>query len=225
MPLVLFSAHPNIPDTVKHFLLPDLHSLKSTHQSSGSQPPSTIAIAILNALTLLLGVPALIITTPSLPIPERIRHATMFPLSKVALSILYIALALVPAWASSLLSDILLVLALASTYFLPGIYISLSDCLSQADCVLALIHVTAHFFKRPLSIVMPQIPGTPLPGHSRQGSAPGSPRADELLLRKERALQKKQFRRRIIWDIGVWALLLGSVAGGVLAVGRVMGRW
>ena len=35
---------------------------------------------------------------------------------------------------------------------------------------------------------------------------------DELLLRKERALQKKQFRKRIVWDIGVWALLFASVA-------------
>ncbi|KAF8869583.1 hypothetical protein CPB84DRAFT_1803853 [Gymnopilus junonius] len=39
---------------------------------------------------------------------------------------------------------------------------------------------------------------------------------DELLLRKERALQKKQFRKRIVWDIGVWLLLGASlfVIGG-----------
>ncbi|KAF9468646.1 hypothetical protein BDZ94DRAFT_1183506 [Collybia nuda] len=188
LPLVTISAHPNT-------------------SLSDPQLSSAIATAVLNALTLLLGIPALIVTTPSLPIPERIRHATTIPLSRTLLSILYTVLALVPTWASGLLSDILLVLALASTYFFP-----------------ALVHITAHFFKRPLSIVIPQIPGTPLPGHSRQDSGPGSPRADELLLRKERALQKRQFRRRIIWDIGVWVLLLGSIAGGALAVGRVMGR-
>jgi hypothetical protein len=32
-------------------------------------------------------------------------------------------------------------------------------------------------------------------------------------LRKERALQKKQLKKRIAWDIGVWMLLLTSLAG------------
>jgi len=167
------------------------------------RPSPTIAIPILNGLTLFLGIPALIVTTPPLPIPERIRHATTFQISKSLLTVLYVALALVPVWLSRTLNDILLVSALASTYFLP-----------------ALIHVTAHFFKRPLAIVVPQIPSTPLVNSEAPQSRP-----DELLLRKERALQKKQFKKRVVWDIGVWILLIGSGAGTVWAVGRVAGRW
>ena len=36
---------------------------------------------------------------------------------------------------------------------------------------------------------------------------------DELLLRKERALQKRQLRKRIVWDVGVWAVLLAGMSG------------
>ncbi|KAG6840566.1 hypothetical protein C0991_005842, partial [Blastosporella zonata] len=75
-----------------------------------------------------------------------------------------------------------------------------------------LLHVIAHFFERPLTILTPHA-GAP-PRESGTG-------ADELLLRKEHALQKKQFKRRIIWDLGVWLLLLGGGAGFIAAIGRV----
>ncbi|KAG6863000.1 hypothetical protein C0993_000554, partial [Termitomyces sp. T159_Od127] len=79
----------------------------------------------------------------------------------------------------------------------------------------AVLHVVAHFFERPLTILTP---------HNAQSSESGSG-PDELLLRKERALQRKQFRKRIAWDLGVWLLLLGGGAGFVAAIGRVAGRW
>jgi hypothetical protein len=39
-------------------------------------------------------------------------------------------------------------------------------------------------------------------------------------------LQRAQFTRRVIWDVGVWVLLLPVGGGGVVwALGRVFGRW
>ncbi|KAJ7643929.1 hypothetical protein FB45DRAFT_823717 [Roridomyces roridus] len=158
------------------------------------------AIAVFNALTLLLAIPSVLITTPTLPIPERIRRSTSLPLSKSLTLILTIALSLVPTPIARVLSDILIASACASTYFLP-----------------ALVHITTHFFKRPLSIVIPTI-------HSSQEALPAE--ADELLQRKERALQQRQFRKRLVWDIGVWVLLLPVGGGGfVWGAGRLAGRW
>ncbi|GLB38208.1 hypothetical protein LshimejAT787_0500730 [Lyophyllum shimeji] len=182
LPLVIFSANPHVPATF-----------------SAPRPPALTGIPILNAATLLLGIPALAVGIPPLPIPDRIRHATTIPISKILLSILITAVALVPPEVHTVLSDILLVSALLGTYFLP-----------------ALLHVIAHFFRRPRAIVVPQVNGPP---------ADGPRPTDELLLRKERALQRRQFRRRIVWDIGVWILLLGGGAGFVAAVGRVAGKW
>jgi membrane protein YqaA with SNARE-associated domain len=48
---------------------------------------------------------------------------------------------------------------------------------------------------------------------------------DELLLRKERALQKKQFKKRIVWDIAVWTLLLASMALVVSTICGFAGVW
>ncbi|KAG6902532.1 hypothetical protein C0995_015350 [Termitomyces sp. Mi166 len=180
-PLVIFSANPSITET-----------------SSELQSSVLPIIPVLNAITLLLSIPSLIVTAPSLPILERLRRSASFPISRFLLWMLVAALALVPSSISVILSDILLLSALTSTYFLP-----------------AVLHVVAHFFERPLTILTPQN------AQSREGrSGP-----DELLLRKERALQKKQFRKRIVWDLGVWLLLLGGGAGFIAAIGRVAGRW
>ncbi|KAG6836837.1 hypothetical protein H0H93_002517 [Arthromyces matolae] len=180
LPLVIFSANPIV------------------EEPSLLQPSGLAIIPVLNTVTLLLSIPSLIISTPSLPIHERIRHSVPFSLSKTILLILVAGLSLVPTSVSAILSDILLLSALTSTYFLP-----------------ALLHVVAHFFERPLTILTP---------HTAQTFEDrGGP--DELLLRKERALQRKQFRRRILWDLGVWLLLLGGGAGFVMAIGRVAGSW
>jgi len=48
---------------------------------------------------------------------------------------------------------------------------------------------------------------------------------DELLLRKERAMQKKRFRKRIVWDIGVWTLFLASMALVVFTICGFAGVW
>jgi len=120
---------------------------------------------------------------------------------------------------SAVLTGIVVLMTLTSTYFVP-----------------AFIHVCIHFFKRPLAIVVP--PRTPLlstpsasadfnnhPEMSSSSSPESNPRGvyDELLLRKERALQKKMFKKRIVWDIGVWVLLGASAAGVVIAAGGFVG--
>nr|GAT60253.1 predicted protein [Mycena chlorophos] len=153
-------------------------------------------IVAFNSLTLLLGIPSILVTTPSLPVSERLQRSTTIPISKYLLFVLVVLLTLVPTRIARILSDILLASACMSTFFLP-----------------AAIHITVHFFKQPLSIVIPQRPATP--------SA-----ADELLQRKEDALQRRQWRKRVIWDIGVWVLLLPVGGGGfVWGFGRIVGKW
>lgn len=106
----------------------------------------------------------------------------------------------------------LVLMSLVGTYFLP-----------------ALLHILTHTFKRPLAIVVP--PRTPLlqtPLASTSGETERlSPRsgADELLLRKERALQKRQFRKRIGWDVGVWVLLGASVVCVIVIDAGLLGVW
>ncbi|KAJ6508477.1 hypothetical protein C8R45DRAFT_967558 [Mycena sanguinolenta] len=168
------------------------------------------AIALLNALTLLLAVPSVLVTTPSLPLSERIRRATSaIPLSTYLTLTLVAGLSLIPTRVARILSDALLVCACGGTFFLP-----------------ALVHITSHFFKRPLAIVVPA-------GRSEMPMAPptaaGEPSlsaTDELLQRKERALQRTQWRKRVVWDIGVWVLLLPVGGGGVVwGIGRLAGKW
>ncbi|KAJ7022427.1 hypothetical protein C8F04DRAFT_1223887 [Mycena alexandri] len=143
-------------------------------------------IASLNALTLLLAIPSVLVTAPPFPIPAHVRRATSAlpaPFSKhLPFLILAASLSLVPSRVARVLSDVLLACACAGTFFLP-----------------ALVHITTHFFKRPLAI---------------------------LLQRKERALQKRQFRKRVVWDVGVWTLLLPVGGGGfVWGAGRLAGKW
>ncbi|KAF5389186.1 hypothetical protein D9757_003415 [Collybiopsis confluens] len=213
IPLLVLAAFPNKPkvqDAPSHRLGPFIQSL--------------------GALTLLLGIPSILITAPSLPIPERLRHTTTFPLSKALLFIVIVILSLAPVNISRVYSDIVLVCALTATYFLP-----------------ALVHIITHFFKRPLSIIVPTIatssPNTPNNPHSTNYSSglpsladssssssgmftlPNSAN-DPLLQRKELMLQRKQLGKRIMWDVGVWVLLLPVGGGGfVWAVGRITGRW
>lgn len=173
-------------------------------------------IASLKALTLLTGIPSLIVTSPALPIPERLRQSTNIPLSRLGLYIIVIIISLLPRKAFAVFSDITLGCALLGTYFLPGKLYLVPCTLPNPYLPSALVHITAHYFKRPLTIVIP--PSTPTPGASST--------LDDLLQRKERALQRKQLRKRIIWDLGVWFLLLPVGGGGLAwAVGRLTGHW
>ncbi|KAK0487612.1 hypothetical protein IW261DRAFT_1548553 [Armillaria novae-zelandiae] len=175
--------------------------LRTEEESERSLDPYIIS---LNALTLLLAVPSILVTSPSLPIPERVRQSTNVPLSKLAIFALTAFLSLVPNIVFTVVSDVLLASCLSSTFILP-----------------AFLHIVIHYFKRPLSIIMPSTPG---PNHRSGEVSPSS--HDELLQRKERALQRSQTRKRIIWDLGVWVLLLPVGGGGFIwAIGHLTGKW
>ncbi|KAJ3878677.1 hypothetical protein F5051DRAFT_405093 [Lentinula edodes] len=210
LPLLVFAAFPNKPqaqDIPSYRVIPFILALSS--------------------ITLLLGIPLVLTTTPSLPLPERFRRSTTIPLSKTFIFVVVVLLSIVPIYVSRVYNDVLIVCALVGTYFLP-----------------ALVHICTHFFKRPLSIIMPTLPTTPndpysatfssnlppLPdssfGAMSSTSTPPNSANDPLLQRKELMLQRKQFGRRVIWDIGVWTLLLPVGGGGfVWAIGRIAGRW
>jgi hypothetical protein len=83
------------------------------------------------------------------------------------------------------------------------------------DFLLAFLHITVHYFKRPLAIVLPT-------SATRTGDGEG----DELLQRKERSLQRRRLGRRVFWDAVSWASVLILGAGGFAwAIGRVLRKW
>ena len=214
----------SLPSIPTHITLPtiELHSV----------------LRVLSSATLLLGVPSIMVTTPPLPISSL--RSVKFNVSRMVTIILVLVCAMIPprifpsqegkdsdfflnsSGIFALVTLVLLFMTFTSTFFVP-----------------AFVHICTHFFKRPLAIVVP--PRTPLlhtpsalPDNGLDSFAAGpsgtnqsSPRTihDELLLRKERALQKKQLKKRIVWDVGVWAMLFSSVAGVVGAFGRLAGVW
>lgn len=85
--------------------------------------PFKAFMASLAVLTLVLGIPSIIITAPPLPIPLAIRRNTNFPVSRAALYIIAVALSILPAWLCRMTNDALLLLAFLSTYAVPGDHI------------------------------------------------------------------------------------------------------
>ncbi|TFK73629.1 hypothetical protein BDN72DRAFT_869027 [Pluteus cervinus] len=226
LPLVIFSAYPSQRSTVCLFcsnsplLQLTAHNLKLPSSPRDELDPESESrlfqlTVVLNAVVLLLGIPSLLVTIPSLPIPDQLRRPLSPSLRKLISLILVTILASLSGTISSTLNDIILMCTLASTYLAPGGHPPCDDSL----------------FKRPITIVVPQAPSTPLfvsrPMSRSMPASPHSPRAshDELLQRKERALQRKQFRKRIVWDIGVWVLLVASACGFAWGVGRLAGKW
>ncbi|CAL1712443.1 unnamed protein product [Somion occarium] len=194
-------------------------------QTSASTPFKAL-VALLNATTLALTIPLVVITAPSVPLPMVLRR-TELPVSKILFFIVAIALAMVPPRLAHILSDIVLVSAFFNTYFLPGMsFFCISSFHKETKSLLAFIHIIMHNFRSPLSIVIP--PSAPVtPNPAREASSPVSAsRDDELLQRKERTLQRRRLTRRIVWDIGVWVLLVPVGGGGLVwAGGRIAGRW
>ena len=161
-------------------------------------------VAVFGAGALIFSIPSILITAPALPLPlpRAVLRTTSFPLSKVLTYLITLILALLPDAATRACSDIALLLAFLNTYALP-----------------AALHIVLHQVRRPLAIVVP--PTTPT-----VALAPSPSLQDELLQAKERALQRRRLWRRLVWDVGVWVLLLPIGGGGtVWAAGRVVGRW
>ncbi|PPQ79937.1 hypothetical protein CVT25_003009 [Psilocybe cyanescens] len=229
-PAILVSVTPSIGNST---FVPILNSMPSLSPSlSPELALPTIQIQtirhVLAAITLILGTPSIIITIPPFLIPIR---SAKFNVSRVCTILMVLLFAMIPprvflnpetnesssylhsSGFFALLTILLLLMSFIGTYLLP-----------------AFLHALQHFVKRPLAIVVP--PRTPLlqtaPGSSGVPSShQSSPRAmyDELLLRKERALQQKQFRKRIVWDIGVWLLLGASGTGVVFMAVALLKSW
>ncbi|KAI0322033.1 hypothetical protein OF83DRAFT_1050169 [Amylostereum chailletii] len=184
LPLCFYSAHPNAP------LLT---------QDSPRHPPHAL-IAASNAAALVLTIPLILITTPSLPIPTSIRRSTNIPVSKMILFVVTVAISLLSTHASAILSDILLTLSVASTFVVP-----------------AVLHIVTHHLHSPLAIVLPTAsPTLPQPTGTQ----------DELLQRKERMLQRRRLGKRLLWDVIAWALVLLVGGGGAAwTAGRLSEIW
>ncbi|KAI1794966.1 hypothetical protein LXA43DRAFT_1072407 [Ganoderma leucocontextum] len=165
-------------------------------------------VAVFGSIALLFSVPSILITAPALPLPRTLRRATSLPISKLLIYFLTIGLALLPEHITRIGSDFVLLLAFLSTYFVP-----------------AFIHITIHNFRRPLTIVIPPTTAT-TPRPAEASASVSDSRHDELLQRKERTLQRRRLGRRLIWDIGVWVLLVPVGGGGLVwAVQRMLGNW
>jgi hypothetical protein len=85
-------------------------------QASDPQP----LLAFLAAATLILGIPAVFVTIPSVPLPLAVRKRVDIPTSKIVILLAVLAGAFLPNSVMRVVSDILLVLMLSNTYFVPG---------------------------------------------------------------------------------------------------------
>ncbi|KAF9241157.1 hypothetical protein BU15DRAFT_45288 [Melanogaster broomeanus] len=169
-----------------------------------------VLISILRSVTLLFSVPSVILSTPSLPLPDAIRRFASVNFSLFIITFVVGILSLVPPPVTGILDDATLFLAVSGTFLLP-----------------ALAHITVHYFRRPLSIVVSQrpssVPGTP---HSTHTQRPPSPSPDPLLQRKERLLQRSRLTKRLLWDIGIWIILIPVCGCGLVwAGGRLALQW
>jgi len=166
-----------------------------------------ILVHILRASSLLFAIPSVVVSTPPLPVPLAVRRVCRFDLSRVTLTFVVVLLSLAPPSTAATLNDLTLLLALIGTYFLP-----------------ACAHIVIHYLRRPLSIVIPSHSVANVP-HDSHAPSP-QPSSDLLLQRKERLLQRKRLWRRILWDVGVWLLMIPiSLFGLIWAGGRLIGRW
>ncbi|KAL4069894.1 hypothetical protein V8B97DRAFT_558269 [Scleroderma yunnanense] len=183
----------------------------SIHPNTGaSESLSNMLVPIFRAGALLLSIPSIIISTPSLRFPHFIYRYSYVNPARLFTIICVVVLSLVPPSIAYILRDVTLIVACSGTFLLP-----------------ALAHITIHYFRRPLAIIIPQAPRS-VPGTPRS-SGPGSstrPSLDPLLQRKERALQRRRLGRRLMWDIGIWLLLIPACASTfVWAVGRIARKW
>jgi phosphatidylglycerophosphate synthase len=187
-------------------ILPSILTASSPNVPGALSDTRNIIVHVLGASSLLLSIPSVLVSTPPLPVPLAVRRVCKLDLSKTAFILVVVLLSLAPPSIATFLNDLTLSLALGGTYLLP-----------------AWAHITIHYFRRPISIVIPHsVPNTPQTIHSPTPSH--SP--DALLQRKERLLQRRRLGRRVLWDVGVWLLLIPiSVFGMVWAGGRLVGKW
>ncbi|KAH0832090.1 hypothetical protein J3R83DRAFT_12999 [Lanmaoa asiatica] len=176
-----------------------------------STAPSDNLVLGLRIATLVLSIPSVVVSITSLPLHGM--TSGRFIRTNLALSVITViilALNLVPPTVASILDDVTLFLAVFGAFLLP-----------------ALAHITIHYFRRPLSIVVPQAPSsTPsTPRHSNYERSP-SPSRDPLLQRKERLLQRSRLGKRLSWDLVIWIILMPTCGCAfVWAAGRLARQW
>jgi hypothetical protein len=168
----------------------------SSNESDNPEQGVIALISISSATNLILTIPAILITVPPTPLPYAVRRLNP-NISKIIIYAITTGLSVLPRGATVVLGDLLLILSLLSTYVLP-----------------AFLHITVHYFKRPLSIVLPT-------SATRTGDGEG----DELLQRKERSLQRRRLGRRVFWDAVSWVSVFIGAGGSAWAIGRVLRQW
>lgn len=92
--------------------------------------------ATLGALTLVLGVPSVLVTAPALPVPRVLRRRAGQAASRLMYLVGALALAVLPTPICRVVSDVVMVLAFLSTYAVPGAYIVfIHRNARHADCI------------------------------------------------------------------------------------------
>jgi hypothetical protein len=185
----------------------------------------------LRIATLVLSIPSIVVSIISLPLHGLAHRFIRTDLALSIITVLVLALSLVPPTMAGILDDVTLFLAVFGTFLLPGMCHSTRFWILKpnvcGDGFLALAHITIHYFRRPLSIVVPQAPSSvpSTPRHSRLERSP-SPSRDPLLQRKERLLQRSRFGKRLLWDIVMWVVLIPTCGCALVwAAGRLARQW
>ncbi|KAF8442880.1 hypothetical protein L210DRAFT_3143309 [Boletus edulis BED1] len=183
----------------------------------------------LRIATLVLSIPSVVVSITSLPLHGVAYRFIRTDLALSVITIVIFALSLVPPTIASILDDVMLFVAVFAAFLLPGMFspfFSEIETQIRGDGSLALAHITIHYFRRPLSIVVPQArPSPSTPRRSNFERSP-SPSRNPLLQRKERHLQRRRFGKRLLWDVAIWTVLLPiCVCALVWAVGRLGQRW
>ncbi|KAI6137857.1 hypothetical protein EDD17DRAFT_1714402 [Pisolithus thermaeus] len=170
-----------------------------------------VLVPTFRTMTLSLAIPSVVVSSP-MPRLSHIGCYThmnpvrfIFVLSAVLLSIASPSVA-------NIIRDLTLVLACSGTFLLP-----------------ALTHITIHYFRRPLAIVLPQAPQSVHASPRSSVSGPRSvsrPSLDPLLQRKERYLQRRRLGKRLLWDAGIWLVLIPlCICAVVWVAGRLIVKW
>ncbi|KAG8214633.1 hypothetical protein J3R82DRAFT_9711 [Butyriboletus roseoflavus] len=189
LPLVIIAASPRTP---------------------ASTAVSDDLILGLRIVTLVLSTPSVVVSIISLPLHGAVHQFTRTNAALSVITVVILALSLVPPTIASVLDDTTLFLAVFGTFLLP-----------------ALAHITIHYFRRPLSIVVPQAPSSApsTPRLSNSELSP-SPSRDPLLQRKERLLQRSRIGKRLLWDFVIWIILIPICGCAfVWAAGRLARQW
>ncbi|KAI5981140.1 hypothetical protein EDD15DRAFT_2416715, partial [Pisolithus albus] len=182
----------------------------SLHNGRTSDP-SSLLVPIFRTVTLSLAIPSVVVSSP-MPRLSHMRRFTSVNPAKFIFVLSAVLLSLASPSVANTVWDLTLALACLGTFLLP-----------------ALTHITIHYFRRPLTIVLPQAPQSvhASPRCSVSGRRSVSrPSLDPLLQRKERYLQRRRLGKRLLWDAGIWLVLIPTCTCVVIwAGGRLTGMW